>query len=173
MQNPSGAGNPSGLTVVFQGNNDDRVINRTLTEAERINVRAADAFGGAGTEVFAKTIELYNTLTYRADGSLRASTDPLTPDESRKLQEIARQFSDSMSVLSGETGKVGYRRARFDAIAQQLDEDNLRLKELRSQQEDTNIPEAALKLKREQNALEYSLKIGAQLFSQSLFDFLR
>ncbi|GAB1431255.1 flagellar hook-associated protein FlgL [Ignavibacteria bacterium] len=168
--NPS---NPSGLSVVFQGNNDDRIINRTPAEAERINVRSADVFGGSGTEVFDTVVELYNVLSFRADGSLRTSSDPFTHDESAKTQNLVRKLSNNMSTITVETGKVGYRSARFDAIAQQIDEDNIRLKEFRSQQEDTNIPEAALKLKREQNALDYSLKIGSQLFTQSLFDFLR
>lgn len=168
--NPS---NPSGLSVVFQGNNDDRIINRTPAEVERINVRAADAFGGSGTEVFNTAVELYNILSFRADGSRRTSSDPLNSDESAKVQDLTRNISNNMSVITVEIGKTGFRNSRFEAIIQQLDEDNTRLKEFRSQQEDTNIPEAALKLKREQNALDYSLKIGSQLFTQSLFDFLR
>lgn len=171
VQNPPSPGNPSGLSVVFQGNNDDRIINRTQSEAERINVKASDAFGG--TAVFTAAVELYNTLTYKSDGTQRTSSDPLTATESSKVQDLSKQLSNQLETLTGETGKVGYRRARFEAISQQLDEDNLRLKELRSQQEDTDIPEAVLKLKREQNALDYSLQIGSQLFSQSLFDFLR
>ncbi len=173
VQNAPDSANPSGLSVVFQGNNQDRIINRSLTDAERVNVHAADAFGGSGSEIFSKVIELYNTLTFRADGATRTSADPLTSDESSKIQDLARQFSDGMNVINNEIGKIGYRQSRFEAIVQQLGEENTRLKEIRSQQEDTNMPESLLNLKREQNALDYTLKIGSQLFTQSLFDFLR
>ncbi|MBS1536275.1 MAG: hypothetical protein JST20_00840 [Bacteroidetes bacterium] len=173
IQNPPTASNPSGLQVVFKGNLQDRVINRSQTGTEVINTKADVAFGAGGTEIFDTIIKAHNLLNYRSDGTQRDSSELFSTGEQRQLQSYVKDLTNQMSNLDQEIGRVGYRRSRMDALSDQIDEDNTRLGELRSQQEDTNIPEAIIQLKKEENALQYSLQIGARLFNQSLLDFLR
>jgi flagellar hook-associated protein 3 FlgL len=173
IQNPPTAANPSGYQVVFKGNLQDRVINKSANSTEVINTKADIAFGAGGTEVFDTMINAYNLLNYRADGTQRDSSELFTTGEQRTLQSYVTDMTKQMSNLDQEIGRVGYRQSRMETLSQQIDEDNTRLAELRSQQEDTNMPEALLQLKKEENALQYTLQVGSRMINQSLLDFLR
>lgn len=173
IKNPPTAANPSGYQVVFKGNLQDRAINTSQSSTEVINTKADIAFGAGGVGVFDTLIKAHNLLNYRADGTQRDSSELFSTGEQRTLQLYISDMTKEMSNLDSEIGRVGYRQNRMEILSDQITQDNTRLGELRSQQEDTNIPEALLKLKKEENALQYSLQVGSRLFSQSLLDFLR
>ncbi len=173
IKNPPTAANPSGYQVVFKGNLQDRTVDTSQSSTEVINSKADIAFGAGGVGVFDTLIKAHDLLNYRADGTQRDSSELFSTGEQRTLQLYISDMTKEMSNLDSEIGRVGYRQNRMETLSDQITQDNTRLGELRSQQEDTNIPEALLKLKKEENALQYSLQVGSRLFSQSLLDFLR
>ena len=61
---------------------------------------------------------------------------------------------------------------RLDSVRSQMQEENIRLKNLKSEYSDTNYSEVALQLKKDEAALSYTLQIGTKLINNSLLDFL-
>jgi flagellar hook-associated protein 3 FlgL len=173
IQGAKTSANPSGLQVVFKGNFQDRVINKSATSTEVVNSKADAAFGAGGVEVFEIAIKMINHLQYRADGSSRTTNELFNTAEQRTLQGYTSELFGIIQKVDEEIGRVGGRISRLNALTDQITTENTNLGELRSQSEDTNMPEAILQLKKNENALQYSLQIGARLFGQSLLDFLR
>ncbi|MBI3259845.1 MAG: hypothetical protein HYZ54_10280 [Ignavibacteriae bacterium] len=167
------AANPSGYQVVFKGNLQDRIINTSPNTTEVINAKADAAFGTGGTEIFDTLIKSYNLLNYRLDGTQRDSSELFSTGEQRTLQSYVSDMTREMSNIDLEIGRIGYKQSRMETISEQITEDNTRLGEFRSRKEDTNIPESLINLKKEENALQYSLQVGSRLMNQSLMDFLR
>ncbi len=172
VQEAATAANPSGLRVVFKGNNKDRYINKDDTSTELVNVKASEVFGGAGDEVFSPIIGLYNLLTYNPDGTMRTSADGFTRDDMGRVNEIQKQISRQEEQVNNIAAINGSRINRLTALKDQIDFENIRLREFRSIDEDTDYAKATLNLAREDNALQYSLQIGGNLARLSLLDFL-
>lgn len=173
IQTAPTATNPSGYQVVFKGNLQDRTVNTGPNTTEVVNAKADAAFGTGGTEIFDTLIKSYNLLNYRADGTQRDSSELFSTGEQRTLQSFVSDMTREMSNIDLEIGRIGYKQSRMEILSDQITEDNTRLGEFRSRKEDTNIPEALINLKKEENALQYSLQIGSRLMNQSLMDFLR
>lgn len=173
IQGTATASNPSGLRVSFKGNNEQRSINRSASATEVINTTANEAFGAGGTEIFQNIIKTYNLLAFKSDGSARTSTDALTAQESEQLRSNILSLDGSNKQLTETTGLTGSKINRIEAISEQMSEENIRLKALRSEREDTDIATATLALKRDEIALQYTLQVGAKLAQQSLMDFIR
>lgn len=165
--------NPEGLRVVFKGNNEDRTITTSSTSTERISVRAQDTFGTGSTQVFQEVIDVYNILNYKADGTARTSADRLTTDEARALQQKIKEVSDSIDRVNSESGRLGGVSNRMEALEEQLVYENTRLRDLRSGREDADIPRTLINLRKEETALEASLRVGSGIVQRSLLDFLQ
>lgn len=164
--------NPSGLSVVFHGNNKDRKINKDENTQEVINTKAVDLFGENGTKVFEPIIDLYNLLQYSSDGGEREPSEVLNKDESALLSGYQAAIADQVYYLNNTAGKNGAGMNRLTAIQSQLENENLRLKDYRSVEEDTDYAETTLNLKKDEIALQYTLQIGGKLMQNSLFDFI-
>lgn len=166
------ADNPSGLRVVFHGNNEDRIINKDEQTTQVINQKQEDLFG-ANNELFSTLIELHNTLSYNPDGTDRDDRDFLTRPEVEKLDQLQRRLSE----FSEEINKIGARNGttleRSQNLYNQIINENVRLKDYRSIREDADVAEASLNLQREQFALQYALQVGSRINQTTLFDFLR
>ncbi len=165
--------NPEGLSVVFKGNNEDRLVATSSTSTERISVRSQDAFGAGGTSTLQNVVDIYNLLVYKQDGTARTATDGLTTEEARSLQDKVKKIADSIDTVTSETGRLGGVANRMDALNDQLTYENTRLRELRSGREDADIAETILNLRREETALQATLQIGPDVLQRSLLDFLR
>lgn len=166
--------NPSGLRVTFKGNFSSRNINVGPNASEEVNSTADDAFGTGGVEAFNNVIKLYNTLTYKPDGTLRSTGDKagLTKNERDAISDEIVGINNSMELVNQETGRMGARQARLQNLRDLMNEDNSRMKEFRSQKEDTDVAQAIMEMQKDETALQYSLKVGSKLMSQSLLDFL-
>ncbi len=164
--------NPLGLRVMFKGNFDERRIATGTNATERINSLADDAFGAGGVEAFDNLIRAYNIMAYTESGSLRTATDGFTEGERNQLQDAIRQISNSVDAVNSEIGRLGGVVNRMEAIEDRLTFENTRLNELRSLREDTDLIEAAIELRKEENALNATLSIGQTIFQPSLLDFL-
>jgi len=166
--------NPSGLRVVFKGNNNDRTINKDAKTTEVINVKPEDLFGQDGVEIFSTIIEIYNTLTYKNnEGDRRQSEDYLVKGDIARLNGLQRKLSEYYDQFNAVAARNGTRIARLESISLQMMNENVRLQDYRSFKEDADIAKVAMDLKREEFALEYALQVGGRLNQRSLFDFLR
>jgi len=129
-------------------------------------------FGENGTEFFDEVISLYNTMTYNPDGTIRKDTTSFTQEDFNKLNIANQKISQIQDHINNISARNGARINRLDAVSLQMKEENTQMKEYRSLQTDTDIAAAAIKLSKDETALNYALQVGSRLIQQTLFDFL-
>lgn len=165
--------NPSGLTIVFKGNFEDRVINKDKYSQETVNQTADGLFGAGGKELFEKLIDMYNVLAYNANGVKRDTEDLFDRFDMQKLNEFQQDFADYIEMIDTKAGESGSIFNRLESIEQQMKQENTRFEDLLSVNKDTDIAEATIELAKQENALSYALQAGSKIMSNTLFDFLR
>lgn len=165
--------NPSGFRIDYKGNNEERVINTDPKNVEKINVTANEILFVKGKNIFDTMIGIYNTLSYNADGTQRNEGQPLTPDEFKKVNELQAELSDIYDETNKVSGRNGTKINRLTALSEQLKSENIRLQDYRSFKEDADMIDVSMNLKREENALNYTLQVGGTLNNMTLFDFLK
>jgi flagellin-like hook-associated protein FlgL len=163
--------NPSGLRVVFNGNFNDRIVDTDERSSEVINVKANELFGADGTEMFNAIIELYNVLKYDENGVERTDNSVFSTSDTEKLNVAQQKVSNYYDKINTIGSKNGSKLNRLEMIREQLVNENARLEDFRSIEEDSDTARASLELAKDQSALNYSLQIGAQLYPSTLFDF--
>ena len=173
VQGAGTADNPSGLQLVFRGNNSDRSIHTDKGTSENVNVKATDVFGTNGTQVFDSAIKMYNIMMYNPDGSKRTNTDTLTADDRAKLNTYQKDISTYYRTVNDSVGKLGSKMNRLQAEKDQFDSQVIALNSEKSQIVDVDIASATINLTKDQTALQYSLQVGSKLMSNSLFDFIK
>jgi len=166
------AENPSGLRVVFHGNNEDRIINKSSSDDEVISQKSSDIFGENG-EVFNSLIELINSLSYTTDGELRNADSKFTIQDMANINKTQQDLANQSKNIDMFTSRSGAVLNRLEDYKFNLTNENVRMKTYRSYKEDTDVAESVLNLKREETALQYALQVGARINTVSLFDFLR
>ena len=166
-------GNFSGLMVTFNGNNNDRLINTGAETTAVINTKANELFGNNVTASFASIINLYNVLMYKSDGTLRQTDDTLNKADTAKVNQYYQGISNIYDNLTIAGASNGSRLNRLQVVKDQITEENLRLKEYLSAEADTDIAKTTIDLKKDDNALQYTLQIGSRIMTNSLFDFLK
>ena len=165
--------NLTGLSVVFKGNNNDRFINKDNQSTEIINNKATEIFGAKGSEVFDSIIKLYNILMFDTNGEKRNENSVLTNAEKQIMNDAQAQIANIIYQIDNVSGKNGARVNRLQSISDMMTNENIRLKDYRSAQEDTDVAASSFELTKSETALKYSLQVGAKIFQQSLFDFVR
>lgn len=173
IEGQSTAENRSGLTVVFKGNQESRVLNKDQKTSEKVNTTSEEIFGENGTEVFSSLIDLYNLVMFNEDGTVRGVNDVLRVDEVDKLNIIQEKIANFSYKINQITSRNGGRANRFQILRDQIYEENNRLKEFLSQKNDADIAKTALELSKDEYALQYSLQVGGRILRNSLFDFLQ
>ncbi len=166
------AANPSGLQVMFKGNLDKRTINKDTHSTEVINMTAEDLFGSGGTEAFEAMIGVYNILVYNKDGSPRKTIDSLDREEKQEIADLQQKIAVSIDNLSKSIGDFASRRVRMEDVSQQMQEEIVRLDEVKSLRADADLAKVTADLAKEEVALQYTLQAASQLSRRSLFDFL-
>lgn len=164
--------NPSGLKVIFKGNNNERIINKDNYSTEVVNVSSNKLFG-SNLEALQSVIDLYNVLYYNEEGGKRERNDPITLDQFIKLDNYQKNIAESVNQLNSVNSDFGAKINRLELIQIQYESDNIRLNEIKSMKSDTDVAQSAMNLKMEETALNYSLQIGSGLIRNTLFDFLR
>ncbi len=164
--------NPSGMTLLFKGNDKDRVINKDNKTTEVINIKANAVFG-KNNELFDTIIALYNLLAFNPDGSNRQEYDNISKEDVEQLNLLQQKLAAYMEKIDKANGENGAKINRFDLISQQMTAETIRLKEYRSIKEDTDVARSTINLQMEELALRYSLQVGSSIMRSSLFDFLR
>lgn len=166
------ADNPSGLSVVFKGNTQDREIDKDSKTTEVISVNSEELFGDNSTAIFKPVIDMYNLLAYNNSGQKRGSTDFYTKDDIAKLDSYQQKIATFSNSAAQASAKVGSVLDRLDAVKSQTTEENTRLDNIKSNYEDADYAETAINLAKENTALQYTLQAGSKLISKTLFDFL-
>lgn len=166
------AENPSGLVVKFYGNFNERSVHRDAVSSESINNTADKIFGEDGVEYLNDLVKIYNTLAYDETGNKRDDTSTFTKDETAKLSRAIEKLANNHESVVKSNSINGAKINRILAVNEQLVEENTRIKNLRSQVEDTNYAETLIELKKNQTALDYALRVGSMIHSRSLIDFL-
>ena len=170
---PPSLTNPSGLKIVFSGNTKDREIIKDTNNKEAINTKADEVFGSGGTAVFQSVVDLYNVIMFKSDGTKRGQSDIFSTDDISKINACQKVITDNMLSIAEANGRIGSKINRFEAVTEQLKNENSRLSELRSKDEDTDVAQSSISLARENNALQYTLQVGSKLVQQTLFDFIK
>ncbi|HAW09301.1 MAG TPA: hypothetical protein DCW42_09115 [Bacteroidetes bacterium] len=173
VQNPPTATNPSGLSVVFKGNFEDKAINKDSTSSDVINTKADEIFGTGGTQFFDSIISLYNLLAYKSDGTKRTSSDLLTKEESGKLNDLQEKISNFSKQIDQTIARNAARSNRFDTLKLQITEENTRLGDYLSSKQDADVANVSLELAKDSNALQYALQVGGNIIPMSLLNFLK
>lgn len=166
------AENPSGLKVIFKGNNEERVINTDPKNVEKINVNAEEILTVNGKNIFDTVIDIYNILSYKKDGQKRNEGEPIEVDELAKMNTIQAELATIYDETNKVSGRNGTKINRLLSLSEQLQNENIRLQDYRSFKEDADVVDATMNLKREEAALNYTLQVGGTLNKTSLFDFL-
>ena len=164
--------NPSGLSVDFYGNNNDRIINKSSKTTEKINLGASELFG-ENQEVFSYLADLVNMTEYNEDGSKRGDQDVFTQGDLTRLDKAQKGLMNSIMNINRLVARNGTKVNRLEIMRTQLSDENVRLMDYRSIRQDSDVAEAAMNLQREEYALQYTLQVGARMNQISLFDFIR
>jgi len=164
--------NPSGLRVEFYGNNKDRIINKDQKNNQVINQKQEEVFG-PNNELFDLIIDMHNVLSYNNNGEPRTDIDHFNENDMKDIDRIQRGLADFYDDINRIAGRNGTYLNRIDGLKNQITDENIRLKDYRSVQEDTDMADAIVNLTRQENALNYALQVGSRINQLSLFDFLR
>lgn len=164
--------NPSGLKVVFHGNNEQRIINKSSSDTEIINQRSSDLFGENG-EVFDTMIGLYNSLAFTETGEKRNHHSQFTVTDMQNINKFQANLATQSENIDSFTSRNGSVINRLEDYKFSLQNENVRMKTYRSFKEDTDVAKSLLNLKREETSLQYALQVGSRMNTVSLFDFLR
>ncbi|MFP4529248.1 MAG: hypothetical protein ACLFQX_11920 [Candidatus Kapaibacterium sp.] len=167
------AENPSGLSIRFKGNDSARLIDKDAHSTEKINATASEIFGEGGTEILETIIKLYNTFTFTPEGKRRTLGDAFNAEELSFVNDAQRMLATTASDVDSATARLGSRISRLESVRNMTHEENTRIEEFRSFEEDTDVAKATLEYKKAETALAYALQVGGRIISNSLFDFLR
>ena len=166
------ADNPSGLKVVFKGNNNERMINKEQKSTEVINITASEIFGGDGTEIFSTVIDMYNKLTYDDQGNLRDTNDVFSTADIAEISDMQAKIATQNEKLINAISRLGAKSTRLTTLSSQMASENVTLEGLKSAKYDTDYAQVVSSLKLTETALNYTLAVGAKMFNTSLLDFL-
>lgn len=172
QENPS-TDNPSGLKVVFKGNNNRVIINTSKVSSEILNTTANDLFGDATASSLNSIVELYNLLTYDSDGNLRDSNDLFSQDDLLNLNELQKRFGKIYERIVAMNSRNGSLLNRLEVQSDQTNALMTNFKGLKSKVADADYSATSLELMKDQTALQFTLQVGARLTQTTLFDFLR
>ncbi|MCB0701849.1 MAG: hypothetical protein KDC55_04000 [Ignavibacteriae bacterium] len=164
--------NPSGLSVVYKGNNEDINVNITDKSQERVNTKADEIFGAGGIEALERIIDIYNVVAYDQSGAQRPARTLLNASELAELNTLQKEVADKYDEMNILAAVNGSKINRLESTRNFLLDENLRLDEYRSLKEDTDIAESAMNLKREENILQFALQVGSRINQLNLFQFL-
>lgn len=124
-----------------------------------VSITGETIFGAAGTDNAFKVLDdLANALDANQASGISASLD--------KIDAV----SDKISISWAE---IGARMNRFDLMQNRITDNQVNLKEQRSQVADVDFATAITDLKSKENVLQAALSTGARIMQTSLLDFMR
>ncbi|MCK8816032.1 flagellar hook-associated protein FlgL [Natroniella sulfidigena] len=142
------------LELVYQG--DQNEINREIAAGVEVGISQDGSF-------LKDTIDELDELV----GNLReGELHKISNDRIRNLD----QQIDNLLRIRSETGA---KQNRLDLTKERLKDDEIKFKQLLSENQDTDIAEAIMNLQMSENVYRASLSTGARIIQPTLVDFLR
>ncbi|NUN69080.1 MAG: hypothetical protein HUU02_05165 [Bacteroidetes bacterium] len=123
--------------------------------AQQANISGEE--GLMGTAIFELVIQIRDSLK---TGDFKAT-------------DFLPQFEDAMEHVLNKSSYAASFAEHFQAVADNLNEQELQLKQYMSVIQDTDVAEATMKLKHEEVMLDAALNTGGRIIPKSLLDFLR
>lgn len=163
--------NPSGIEIIFKGNNEARIINKDPRSVEQINAVPDKAFGEGGTELFDTVLDIVELLTYN-NGVKRPDDEYLSSGDIEIVNELNVRMSELQHSLDTQTSILGAIMTRVEAVNNQMTNENLNLAGFRSDIADTDVAKESVEKEQNSVSLEYALKVGSTVSKMSLFDFI-
>lgn len=149
---------PTGVAVVYNGNDAQRQRRVGLETAMSINVTGSDLHDtGAG-------FTITDAMQRMIDG-MRAGDR----DEMEAAMGEIRTAHEHVQSLTSRTGAVGN---RLSLVQAQIDEAQMMLRSRASEIRDIDVAEAILRYQKEQTGLQATLKVTASLMQTTLLDYL-
>jgi flagellin-like hook-associated protein FlgL len=164
--------NPSGIQIIYKGNQDERIITKDPRTTEKINTIPEKAFGENGTELFETALDIVELLMYDEEGNKRADEDHLDPNDVELVSQLHIKIDDLQHSIDTEAAKLGAVLNRVTLVNTQLKSENVNLAGFRSDIADTDVAKESVELTKNENALQYALKVGSTVTKLSLFDYL-
>ncbi|SHK18324.1 flagellar hook-associated protein FlgL [Rhodothermus profundi] len=154
----------SGATVVYNGNNQTRLQEILPGLQIALNLPGNEVWeideNGDGTPDFTLT-EAWQDLI----NALRA-------DDTNQIQAAMARLDAARNHLLDRIAQVGEITRRLSMAETELQDARLRLETQRSQLEDADFAEVAVKLQRNQLSLEATLQVTSRLLQTSLLNYL-
>jgi flagellar hook-associated protein 3 FlgL len=122
---------------------------------QQVNLDGQEAL--QGTQFFTMLIQIRDTM--------RAGTVPSAADSTA--------VASALDHVLAKGSKAGSMLEHVRVLGPQLEQQKTQLLALLSEQQDTDIAEAVMKLKLEETSLEAALNAGSQIIPKTLVDFLR
>lgn len=187
------------ITEVTNYTKKDQNINYTVSFNQEIviNVQAQDVLkhkmGRDVDEIIERLDDLIDTMKKKdeaEDKIANAANDTektkyekllesITIEEGYAQENLKNAFADGISkfkahqqVVSVEVSDLAARMDRLSMIAERLDQQSLTVEELKSQNEDTNLTDAAVEYNAMNDVYEASLSTAAKIVQKSLLNFL-
>ncbi|RRJ62304.1 flagellar hook-associated protein 3 [Paenibacillus oralis] len=124
-----------------------------------VSITGEVVFGAAGTDNAFKVLDdLANALDTNNEAGIQTAIDNIDVT------------SDRLNVSWSE---IGARMNRFDLMTNRIQDEQVNIKEQRSNVADVDFSEAIVDLKMKENVLQAALSTGARIMQTSLVDFLR
>lgn len=165
-------GNPSGLSVIYKGNQEGRFVPKDLRTTEQINIIPEKAFGEGGTELFESVIDICELLKYKLDGEERSDNNYINVEEVGVVNQLHIALDSLITNIDAQTTVSATAINRLTLTNAQLLNENVNLGSFRSKLQDTDIASESIELTQNDTALQYALKVGANIARLSLFDYI-
>lgn len=99
--------------------------------------------------------------------------DALRNDDTDKIDEFIGTVDNHLEGINAERSAIGAKTNRLEMILKRIDDDNINLTQLLSNNQDVDMAETIMLLKNAENVYKASLSAGARVIQPSLLDFLR
>jgi len=150
--------NTDGTIDTFAYNGDDAPIKRRLNENVEMDINLT------GKDIFETEISDLDDLYAKLSSGTATGEDIST--SLNPMDEAVNKFTELRAEIGGKLKRTSNLKSRLEA-------GEIHLKQLKSQNEDSDLAEVITNLKMEENVYRASLASGARIMQQSLVDFIR
>ncbi|HAZ91281.1 MAG TPA: flagellar hook-associated protein 3 [Eubacterium sp.] len=190
---------PDDIEYIKESNGQDITYNISYSQKIKVNTEASDAFSyriGTDIDLMSDALSQLDSIENKLAKLKRMKDDIRYKDESNqkaidsmiegatKEKDIQRtyvrelfdssitKFQNHQSDLNFEISDIGTRGIRLDLVKQRLVEQQANIKDLKSENEDIDLEEAAIDYKSSNLIYNASLQSASKVVRQSLLDFL-
>ena len=151
----------------FETRDIDEIINRT-TDVKNAMIKLEQIESKLKTTT--NSTEISNLESYKAAVELEISY--AQENLKNSFADGIKKFKAHQQTVSVEYADLGARMKRLSMIEDRLEQQALTVEELKSENEDTNLTQAAVEYKALNDVYDASLSTAAKVVQKSLLDFI-